>query len=154
MRRSSGQMSSTRIVFDTNLFVAALRSPGGSAGSLVARWRQGELVFVFSKATLREAQLVAGGRWVAQISSRTEQERLLDDMEAIGELVDAPVIDDLPPLKDAGDRRLVEAAVAGDAGYLVTADREVLMRRGYGPVEFVTTGELLQRLREHEAPTD
>lgn len=138
--------SPARIVFDTNLFVAALRNPGGAAGTLVRQWRAGDIVFVFSRATLREAQLVAGGKWAAQLGGAGAQDRLMADMEALGDIVEAPRIDDLPPLKDEGDRRLVEAAVAGNADYLVTADREVLLKRGYGSVEFVTTGEMLDRL--------
>ena len=58
-------------------------------------------------------------------------------------IVEAPVLDELT-LKDAGDRRLVEAAHTAGARYLVTADREVLRMRGYGAVEFVTAGEFLQ----------
>jgi len=50
------------------------------------------------------------------------------------------------PLKDKGDRRLVEAAVEGQATYLVTADRELLRYRGYGGTEFITPTELLRRL--------
>jgi predicted nucleic acid-binding protein len=50
------------------------------------------------------------------------------------------------PLKDKGDRRLVEAAVEGQATYLVSADRELLRYRGYGGTEFVTPTELLKRL--------
>jgi predicted nucleic acid-binding protein len=48
-------------------------------------------------------------------------------------------------LKDAGDLRLVEAAVAGKAGFLITADREVLRARGYRACEFVTPGEFWRR---------
>lgn len=54
-------------------------------------------------------------------------------------------IEDLP-LKDEGDRRLVEAAVEGRAAYLVTADAEVLRYRGHGGTEFVTPTELLKLL--------
>lgn len=50
------------------------------------------------------------------------------------------------PLKDKGDRRLVEAAVEGQAAYLVTADRELLRYRGYGGTEFVTPTEILRCL--------
>ena len=44
-------------------------------------------------------------------------------------------------MKDEGDRRLVEASVAGGARYVVTTDREFLSQRRYGEVEFVTPGE-------------
>jgi predicted nucleic acid-binding protein len=71
---------------------------------------------------------------------------LLDELRERSILVDAPSIDGLA-LKDAGDRRLVEAAVAGGARYLVTSDREVLRYRGDGPTEFVTAGEFLRLSR-------
>lgn len=44
-------------------------------------------------------------------------------------------------LKDAGDRRLVEAAAAGGATCLVTADVELLRYRGHGTTEFVTPAD-------------
>jgi len=51
-------------------------------------------------------------------------------------------------LKDAGDLRLVEAAVAGGARYIVTTDREFLRARGYADVEFVTPAEFERLLGE------
>jgi len=51
-------------------------------------------------------------------------------------------------LKDAGDLRLVEVAVAGGARYIVTTDREFLRARGYADVEFVTPAEF-ERLPEN-----
>jgi predicted nucleic acid-binding protein len=50
-------------------------------------------------------------------------------------------------LKDPGDLRMLEAALAGDARYVVTTDREFLSHRGYGPVEFVTAAEFWQILQ-------
>jgi predicted nucleic acid-binding protein len=50
------------------------------------------------------------------------------------------------PLKDIGDRRLVEAAVEGEAAYLVSSDRELLRYRGYEGTEFVTPTDFLKRL--------
>ena len=37
----------------------------------------------------------------------------------------------------------------GGARYLVTADREVLLMRGYGAVEFLRAGEFLAALAGH-----
>ena len=48
-------------------------------------------------------------------------------------------------LKDEGDLRLVEAAVAGGADYVITADREVFSKRGYGRTEFVTASDFWRR---------
>lgn len=131
-----------RIVFDTNLLIAALANPGGTSAGIVERWRAGELTFVTSKATLREAELVLRGGWVTRIASPSAREALLGDLHDRGARVDAPALADLPALKDEGDRRLVEAAIAGSARYVVTSDREVLLHRGYASVEFVTPGEM------------
>jgi predicted nucleic acid-binding protein len=70
---------------------------------------------------------------------------LLDELRKRSIAVAAPGIDGLT-LKDEGDRRLVEAAIAGGARYLVTSDREVLRYRVQGSTEFVTAGELLRTL--------
>lgn len=59
--------------------------------------------------------------------------------------MEAPILSELT-LRDAGDRRPVEAAHAGKARHLVTSDREVLRMRGYAGVEFVTSGEFLRVL--------
>jgi predicted nucleic acid-binding protein len=49
------------------------------------------------------------------------------------------------PLKDPGDLHMLEAALAGNAAYVVTSDREFLSHRGYGEVEFITPQEFWRR---------
>ncbi len=135
-----------RIVIDTNALIAALAKPDGSAARIVRLWRDGRLEIVSSEATLREAELVFGASWLDRVASRSDVRQLLADLRARSVLVAAAQIAELQ-LKDEGDLRLVEAAVAGGAAYLVTADREVLRRRGYGATEFVTPGEFLKVLK-------
>jgi putative PIN family toxin of toxin-antitoxin system len=135
-----------RICIDTNLLIAAVTKPGGASGRIVKAWLDGEIEVVTSEATLREADLVVGGGWLARMRSRAAVDGLLDDLHTRTIVVDDPApIDDLR-LKDAGDLRMVEAAVAGGADYIVTTDREFLSQRGYGGVEFVTPGEFLDLL--------
>ena len=134
-----------RAIVDTNLLVGALARPGGSSARILDHWRAGAFEHVASKATLREAESVVGARWVARIADAGARDALLAELRERSVVVEAPVLDELT-LKDAGDRRLVEAAHTGGARYLVTADREVLRMRGYGAVEFVTAGEFLAAL--------
>ena len=134
-----------RAIVDTNLLVGALARPDGSAARILEHWRAGDFEHIASAATLREAELVVGARWVARIADSRARDALLAELRERSVLVDAPVLDELT-LKDVGDRRLVEAAHTGRASYLVTADREVLLARGYGAVEFVTAGEFLRAL--------
>ncbi len=134
-----------RAIIDTNILVGALARRGGTADRILERWRAGAFEHVASEATLREAELVVGGRWVERLGGRSERDALLAELRERSIIVEAPILDELT-LKDAGDRRLVEAAHAGGARYLVTADREVLRMWGYGGVEFVTSGEFLRVL--------
>ena len=139
-----------RAIIDTNLLVGALARRGGSASRILDLWRAGRFEHVASQETLREAELVVGARWIERLSSREERDNLLAELREKSVIVEAPILEELT-LKDAGDRRLVEAAHAGNARYLVTADREVLRMWGYGGVEFVTSAEFLQALLNEQA---
>ena len=130
-----------RIAIDTNLLIAALMRPGGASARIVEEWLDGRLEVVASRATIREAEQVLGGGWLARLVSREAVESLLEALRTRSVLVMEPAaITDLR-LKDDGDLRLAEAAVAGGARYVVTTDREFLSQRGYGDVKFVTPGE-------------
>lgn len=132
-----------RVVVDTNVLVGALTKPGGHGARVLDAWRDGRVEIVASEATLREAEAVMGGGWLERLASPDSIRGLLDELREGSVRVKGKRIDGLP-LKDEGDRRLVEAAADGGATYLVTTDREVLRYRGHGDTEFVTPSELLR----------
>ena len=134
-----------RAIIDTNLLVGALARRGGAACRILEQWRAGAFEHVASEATLREAELVVGARWLERLVATRVRDDLLVELRAKSIVVEAPILTELT-LKDAGDRRLVEAAHAAKARYLVTSDREVLRMWRYGGVEFVTAGEFLRAL--------
>jgi putative PIN family toxin of toxin-antitoxin system len=135
-----------RIAIDTNLLIAALTKPTGASARLLQAWRDGQIENVASEATVREAELVLGAGWLARMVGRERVETLLRDLRERSVWVENPApIDDLD-LKDTGDLRMVEAALAGGAELIATTDREFLSKRGYGQVEFVTPAEALKRL--------
>ena len=135
-----------RVVIDTNVLIAALTKPRGSAGRVVRAWREGEIEVVTSDATVKEAELVINATWLARLSSQREVEMLLAELRTRAVRVRGRAVSNIR-LKDQGDLRLVEAALAGDADYLVTADRELLLQQGYGSTRFVTPAELLKTMR-------
>jgi putative PIN family toxin of toxin-antitoxin system len=142
------QVLRIRIAIDTNVLIAALTQPRGTSARIVEAWLDGRLENVASKATVREAELVLGGSWLARLVPREEIESLLAALRSRSLLVERPKeIRDMR-LKDPGDLRLVEAAVSGGARYIVTTDREFLRARGYEDVEFVTPGEFWRLARD------
>jgi putative PIN family toxin of toxin-antitoxin system len=138
-------MNDVRIAIDTNCLIAALTKRSGASAQVVRMWREGELEAVASEVTVREAEQVLGGGWLARMAGVDRVADLLVALRAETAWVeDPPRITDLQ-LKDEGDLRMVETAVAGRAQFIVTTDREFLSRRGYADVEFVTPGEFLGR---------
>jgi putative PIN family toxin of toxin-antitoxin system len=136
-----------RIAIDTNVLIAALTRPRGTSAGIVNAWLDGRLEVVASEATIREAELVLGGGWLGRLVSRETVQSLLEALRTRSVMGEKPVhIRDLR-LKDEGDLRLVEAAVAAGARYIVTTDRE-LRAQGYGDVEFVTPGEFWEELKD------
>jgi len=140
-----------RIVIDTNVLIAALTRPRGTSARIVNAWLDGRLEVVASEATIREAELVLGGGWLGRLVSREAVESLLEALRTRSIRVEKPEPSRDLRLKDEGDRRLVEAAVAGEARYIVTTDREFLSQRGYDAIEFVTPGEFMSRWKEYDA---
>jgi putative PIN family toxin of toxin-antitoxin system len=140
-----------RIAIDTNVLIAALTRSRGTSARIVNAWLDGRLEVVASAATVREAELVLGGGWLGRLVSREAVDSLLEALRALSVYVERPEpIRDLR-LKDKGDLRLVEAAAAAGARYIVTTDREFLSQRGYGDVEFVTPAEFTGRWKAHDA---
>ncbi len=132
-----------RIAIDTNVLVAALTNSGGAAARVVDTWVEDRLDVVSSEATLREAELILDSRWLRRIVPSDRIDALLDLLRTRSIRVRATPIEELP-LKDEGDRRLVEAAIQGGASYLITADAELLKYRGYRAAEFIKPTEFLK----------
>ena len=68
--------------------MSALTNPRSSSARVVERWRSGEVDFVASKATLREAELVLGAGWLARVVGREPIEELLDELRTRSVLVE------------------------------------------------------------------
>jgi putative PIN family toxin of toxin-antitoxin system len=110
-----------RVVLDTDVIVAAMRSPSGASAAILRKARQGRVTLLVSvplaveyEATCSEAE----HRLAAGLSER-EVGIFLDAVVAMAE----PVMTHFlwrPQLRDPGDEMVLEAAVNGRADLLVT----------------------------------
>lgn len=109
------------MVLDTDVIVAALRSPGGASAELLRQVLVGERVsmasvplFVEYEAVLtRPEHLKAGGATVADVRN------LLDVLAGVIEAVEIRYLW-RPQLTDADDDMVLECAANGSARHLVT----------------------------------
>lgn len=138
-----------RYVLDTNVVVAAMRSPAGASAALLVAARRSELTMLANVALAVEYEATC----------RLAEHRLAAglDLDEVSIFIDAvlamvePVETHFmwrPQLRDPADEMVLEAAVNGQAAAIVTFNRRDF---GAAParfgVELLTPAEALRRIR-------
>ncbi len=138
-----------RLVLDTDVIVAGLRSPAGGAAALLRAIRHQRGTLLLSPALFLEyeAQCRLATHRRASGLSVEEIEIFLDGLVRLAEPVET-FFRWRPQLRDPGDEMVLEAAVNGRAEAIVTFNRRDY---GEGParfgIEVLTPGEALRKLR-------
>lgn len=138
-----------RLVLDTDVVVAAMRSPRGASAELLRRIDGGNAVMLLTVAlaleyeaicTLPEHRLASG-------LSASEAALYVDGLIALAEPVKA-FFRWRPQLRDAGDELVLEAAVNGQAEAIVTFNESHLReaRKNFG-IEVIRPAEALRRIK-------
>src|SRR5258708_6001939 len=119
-----------KVVLDTDVIVAGMRSPGGASAEILRKARQGRVTLLVSVPLAVENEAIcseAEHRLAAGLSER-EVEIFLDGVVAMSEPVKTHFLW-RPQLRDPGDEMVLEAAVNGRADALGTFNV-----RGFGTV--------------------
>ena len=114
-------MGDVRYVVDTDVIVAAMRSPGGASAAILRAARNGRVTLLASVPLGMEYEAVCSEsehRLAAGLSER-DVEIFLDAVLAMAEPVKTHFLW-RPQLRDPGDEMVLEAAVNGRANALVT----------------------------------
>lgn len=139
-----------RLVFDTDVMVAAQRSDAGASRQLIEAALRREIVplltvplmLEYESVMLRHEHLLESSASIADVGA------LLDAIVAVGERVRLAFLW-RPALNDADDEMVLEAAVNGRADALVTFNR-----RDFGnaaeqfSIPVITPGEALKLMRK------
>lgn len=138
-----------RCVLDTNVVVAAMRSPGGASAALLLAARRGAITMLANVALALEYEATC----------RLAEHRLAARLDAdqVGIFVDAvlamvePVETHYlwrPQLRDPADEFVLEAAVNGQAAAIVTFNlRDFGMAPATFGIELLKPAELLRRFK-------
>ncbi len=118
-----------RIVIDTNVIVAGLRSRDGASFQILERISSGKVKFVLSVALFLEYESV-----LKRPQFRKDTGLLLKDINAILNMLASKCIKTnvyylwRPQLRDPSDDMVLEAAISGSASAIVTFNQKDFMR--------------------------
>jgi predicted nucleic acid-binding protein len=137
-------------VLDTDVVVAAMRSPRGASAELLRRIDKGYATMLLSVALALEYEAICmlAEHCMAAGISYDEASVFVDGLIAMAEPVQSH-FRWRPQLRDPGDEMVLEAAVNGRASAIVTFNEKDLRaaRQSFG-IDVIRPGEALRKLEE------
>lgn len=138
-----------RVVLDTDVVVAALRSANGASRQLLIAVLEGRLTLLLTVPLIVEYEAVLLRREHLLRANITAQDvgRLLDALAAVCEPVETDFLW-RPMLQDADDEMVLEAAINGRADALVTFNMRDFgnAAKGFG-IRIASPGEALRFIK-------
>lgn len=138
-----------RLVADTDVIVAAMRSPTGASAAILRAARQGKVSLLASVSLAMEYEAVCSEteHQLAAGLNATQATIFVDAIVALAEPVKTHFLW-RPQLRDAGDEMVLEAAVNGRADALVTFNvRDFGTVPGRFGIEVLLPRDALKRIR-------
>jgi putative PIN family toxin of toxin-antitoxin system len=138
-----------RATVDTNVIVSALISEGSPPDIVMRSWRAQAFGLVTSRPLLAELERVLGRAHIrARVRLPENEIREYLDLLHDQSIIVAPDqnLDAVPT--DPADNRVLEAALAGEADYIVSGDADLLGLGEYEGTRVVTPARFLAVLAE------
>jgi putative PIN family toxin of toxin-antitoxin system len=137
-----------RVVIDSSVVVAALATPNPESASRVvlAAVAAGVVELVITDELEAEYRRAVEYPQVKRYAAKVDRQAFVDAIVAAAERVEASSAAGAVPA-DPGDDKVVAAALAGRANFLVTLDRHLFDLAGLPGVLVVRPGDFLRELR-------
>ncbi len=138
-----------RVLIDTNLFIAYLLKPDENSfiPLVLDAVIGGDVTLLLPELLLDEIEKTIQQKpYLSKKITKTELTTFLDLLKLIGEEI--PVIEQTIPhiTRDEKDDYLIAYAVVGQADYLISGDKDLLVLERMQQVSIVTSGEFRQVL--------
>ena len=135
-----------RVVLDTNVIISAVLFGGRPASALDAANTNGR-VLVVSDAILAEVRRVLTGKFR---QSPDSTDRVLNRVRTLSDLVTPHLT--VTECRDPDDNRILEAAIAGSADYIVSGDADLLSMGAFRGVQIPSVAAFLAQVDPAETP--
>ncbi len=130
-----------RVVLDTNIYISASLSPGGSSGRVWILARQRRFQLITSPFIVNETGKVL--RRLGRVKEQDVTQRL-KDIAHIAEIIQPTT--SLQVVRDPNDDPIVECAVDGKADMIVSLDNDLLTLKAYNNIPILHVVDLLHIL--------
>ena len=135
-----------KAVVDTNVVFSALWTPNSNPDQILQLHWQRAFDTVITYDLEQELQDVLTRQRILQKMGWTEREAFRFIAVYIRACVRAQPTYSIGVLRDDSDNRLLEAAVASEADFIVSGDRPVLALGTFGNTQIVTPAQFLQKI--------
>jgi len=135
-----------RVVLDTNVLVSALLFPG-ELGRLVAGWKSGAFIPVFSRDTFDEFKRVLA---YPKFSLSVQEIEVLIEDEVLPFCEVVEIEEELSGVcRDPADDKFLTCAISAGAGYLISGDKDLLDLGSFRNITIITAAAFFKVIRFH-----
>ena len=133
-----------RAIIDTSVLIRYLIKPGAAIKELIEeRWLGDEIQMVTAQDLIAELEGVLKRDYIQTLIRTEEGQALLDAITQKADIL--PPIGPVPAYtSDLKDHKFVACALVGDANYLITEDKDMLVLEVVGDVRIVTPYDFLR----------
>ena len=135
-------MTIERVVLDANVVISAALRPQGPPRAVVHAMRATGAILLFSDETFDELRTRLLHSKFDSYISPADRLVLLAQLEAVAEWVS--IVGARMGCRDQSDDKLLETALMGQAGCLVTGDRDLLVMSPFHGIPIVSPAEYLE----------
>jgi len=136
-------MNKVRYVFDTNVIVSALLFENGKPAQAL-RYALTNAVILLSLDTLEELNEVLGRERFNRYLTREEREEFLQALAERAMLIE--VAETVRECRDPKDDKILELAQNGQARYIISGDKDLLVLSPFRGVIVMTADEFLSTI--------
>jgi putative PIN family toxin of toxin-antitoxin system len=136
----------TRVVIDTSVLIRYLIKPGVATRELIeTQWLGDEIQMVTAPELIQELEGVLQRDYIQKFIQPAEGQALLDAIRLKAEIL--PALGSVPPFaRDPKDDKFVACALVGNAAYIITEDKDLLVLEALEDVRMVTPNEFIQSI--------
>jgi putative PIN family toxin of toxin-antitoxin system len=131
-----------RVVLDTNIIISAALSKNSTPDRALS-YAVDNTVLLISKDTFNELQEKLLGVKFDKYVQRQARETFLTTLLSISEMV--IIKKHIVACRDSKDDKFLELAVNGNADYIVTGDKDLLVLHPFDAVEILTAADFLKK---------